>query len=74
MKSIQTVFSKDNTLEGHVFDGSGQQAATDALQTFPGQVVKLEGHVIDGEFKKADMSLHWERTQLKKEANAKPIN
>lgn len=69
MKQIQTVFSVNNSKRGNVFDGDGQQAATDALNSFPGQVVKLEGHMVNGEFKKADLTSHWERTQLKKEAN-----
>lgn len=67
MNKIQTVFSVNNSKQGNVFEGHGQQAATDALRTFPGQVVKLEGHMVNGEFKKADLTSHWERTQLKKE-------
>lgn len=69
MKQVQTVFSVNNSKEGQVFDGFGQQPATDALNSFPGKVVKLEGHLVDGEFKKADLTSHWERIQLKKEAN-----
>lgn len=69
MKQVQTVFSVNNSKEGQVFEGFGQQPVSDALKSFPGQVIKLEGHLVNGEFKKADLSPHWERTQQKKEAN-----
>lgn len=64
MKKIQTVFLVNG--QTYATDGYGQQAADAALKSFPGQTVKLHGFMIDDEFKKADLTSHWERTALKR--------
>lgn len=64
MKKIQTVFLVNG--DTYAVDGSGQQAAQAALDSFPKDVVKLHGFMIDGQFKKADLTSHWERTAMRK--------
>ena len=64
MKKTQTVFLVSG--QTYAIDGVGQPAAQAALDSFPSQVVKLHGFMINGEFKKADLTSHWERTALKR--------
>lgn len=64
MKKIQSVFLING--QTYAVDGSGQQAASAALNSFPKDVVKLHGFMINGQFKKADLTSHWERMALKK--------
>lgn len=64
MKKIQTVFFVND--ETYAVDGSGQDAAQAAIDSFPDQVVVLHGFMVDGRFKKADLTSHWERTAIRK--------
>lgn len=61
---LQTVFLVKG--QTYAVNGTGQEAAEAALNSFPTEVVKLHGFMINDKFKKADLTSHWERTQYRK--------
>lgn len=65
MKAIKTVFLVKG--QTYAIEGAGQDAASAAIQQFPKDTVKLHGFIVNDEFKKADLTSHWERTQMRKE-------
>jgi hypothetical protein len=61
---IQTVFLVAG--QTYAVDGTGQDAASAALQQFKNTVVKLHGFMVNGNFKPADLTSYWQRNQLRK--------
>lgn len=64
MKKVQTVFLVDG--QTYASPGTGQEASSAALESFPKKVVKIAGFVIDGVFKAVDLTSHWDRSKTLK--------